>query len=125
VDEELEAGRTRTRFTVSYGADPVNVPKARALIEQDLTAMQTAAPSPAEMAQARAMLIRQIPLDESSESQIADGFLARATIGLPLDEPIRAAERYQKLSAEEVRAAFAKWIRPGDFVEVVEGPPPK
>ena len=125
VDEELEAGRTRTRFSVSYGADPVNVPKARALIEQDLTAMQTAAPSPEEMAQARAMLIRQIPLGQSSESQIADGFLARATLGLPLDEPIRAAERYQKLSAEEVRAAFAKWIRPQDFVEVVEGPPPK
>ncbi|HZW79417.1 MAG TPA: pitrilysin family protein, partial [Candidatus Deferrimicrobiaceae bacterium] len=116
VDEELEAGRTRTRFTVSYGADPVNVPKARALIEQDLTAMQVAAPSPEEMAQARAMLIRQIPLGESSESQIADGFLARAMIGLPLDEPIRAAERYEKLSAEEVRAAFAKWIRPEDFV---------
>ncbi len=125
VDEELEAGRTRTRFSVSYGADPVNVPKARALIEQDLTAMQTAAPSPEEMAQARAMLIRQIPLGQSSESEIADGFLARAMIGLPLDEPVRAAERYQKLSAEEVRAAFAKWIRPADFVEVVEGPPPK
>ena len=87
--------------------------------------MQTAAPSPEEMAQARAMLIRQIPLGQSSESQIADGFLARAMIGLPLDEPVRAAERYQKLSAEEVRTAFAKWIRPGDFVEVVEGPPPK
>ena len=87
--------------------------------------MQTAAPSPAEMAQARALLIRQIPLSESSESQIAEGFLARAITGLPLDEPIREAERYQKLSAEEVRAAFAKWIRPRDFVEVLQGPPPK
>jgi zinc protease len=125
VDEELEAGRTRTSFSVSYGADPVNVSKARILIEQDLTAMQTAAPSPAEMAQARALLIRQIPLSESSESQIAEGFLARAITGLPLDEPIREAERYQKLSAEEVRAAFAKWIRPRDFVEVLQGPPPK
>src|SRR5208283_2083387 len=46
VSESLDAGRTRTSFSVSYGADPVNVPKARALIEQDLTAMQTAAPSP-------------------------------------------------------------------------------
>ena len=125
VDEELEAERTRTRFTVSYGADPVNVPKARALIDQDLTAMQTSAPSAGEMAQARALLIRQIPLSESSESQIADGFLNRAIIGLPLDEPVRAAQRYMALSAEEVRAAFAKWIRPGDFVEVVQGPSPK
>jgi zinc protease len=87
--------------------------------------MQTAPPSAGEIEQARAMLVRQIPLSESSESQIAEGLLARALSGLPLDEPIRAAEKYQSLSAEQVRAAFAKWIRPDDFVEVVQGPPPK
>jgi zinc protease len=125
VDEELEAGRTRTQFVISYGAEPVNVQKARALIDQDLTAMQTTAPSAAEMEQARAMLIRQIPLSESSESQIAGGLLARSLIGLPLDEPVRAAEKYEKLSADEVRAAFAKWIRPADLAQVVQGPPPK
>ncbi|HTU42337.1 MAG TPA: pitrilysin family protein [Candidatus Aquilonibacter sp.] len=125
VDEELEAGRTRTQFVVSYGAEPVNVAKARALIDQDLTAMQTTPPSAAEMEQARAMLIRQIPLSESSESRIAGGLLARSLMGLPLNEPVLAAEKYEKLSAEEVRAAFAKWIRPGDFVQVIQGPPPK
>ncbi len=125
VDEELDAGRTRTQFVISYGADPANVPKARALIGQDLKTMQNTAPSADEMEQARAMLIRQIPLGESSESQIADALLARSLVGLPLDEPVRAAERYEKLSAEEVRAAFSKWIRPGDLVEVIEGPAPK
>ncbi len=125
VDQELDAGRTRTRFSVTYGADPVNVPKARALIEQDLTAMQTTVASTGEMEQARAMLVRQIPLSESSESQIGNGLLARAVRGLPLDEPIRAAERYQSISAEQVRDAFAKWVRPNDFVEVIQGPAPK
>jgi zinc protease len=124
VDESLEAGRTRTQFVVSYGSDPVNVPKARALIEQDLAAMQTTAPSADELEQARAMLIRQIPLSESSESHIAGAMLARSLIGLPLDEPVRAAEHYEKLSAEDVRAAFAKWIRPRDFVQVIQGPTP-
>jgi zinc protease len=51
--------------------------------------------------------------------------LARALIGLPLDEPVRAAEKYVALSAEQVSSAFAKWIRPTDFVEVVQGPPAK
>jgi zinc protease len=46
-------------------------------------------------------------------------------IGLPLDEPLLAAEKYKSLTADEVRAAFAKWIRPNDLVEVVEGPAPK
>jgi zinc protease len=36
---------------------------------------------------------------------------------------VRAAEKYQALSAEQVRAAFAKWIRPVDLVEIVQGPP--
>jgi zinc protease len=125
VDESLDAGRTRTNFSVSYGCDPVNVSKARALIQQDLMAMQSAPPSEGEMQQARSMLLRQIPLDESSESEIAGGLLARALIGLPLDEPVRAAEKYVSLSAEQVSAAFAKWIRPTDFVEVVQGPPAK
>lgn len=125
VSESLNADRTRTRLTVSYGCDSVNVSKARTLVVQDLTAMQTTPPSEGEMQQAVAMLLREIPLAESSESAIADGLLARAVVGLPLDEPIRAAERYKSLSAEQVRAAFAKWIRPTDFVQVVEGPTPK
>jgi zinc protease len=125
VDESFGAGRTRTSFSISYGCDPVNVSKARALIQQDLTAMQSTPPSQAEMQQARAMLLRQIPLDESSEPEIAGGLLARALIGLPLDEPVRAAEKYVALSAEQVSSAFAKWIRPTDFVEVVQGPPAK
>ncbi len=125
VSEAIDAGRTRTVFRVSYGADAVNVPKARALVIQDLTDMQTTAPGTGEMQQAIAMLLREIPLGQASETRIANGLLSRAVLGLPLDEPLRAAEKYNTLTAEQVRAAFAKWIRPNDFVEVVEGPPPK
>jgi zinc protease len=125
VSEQLDAGRTRTTFSVSYGADPINVSKARALIIQDLQAMRTTPPSAGEMQQAVAMLLREIPLGQASESSIAAGLLARSVTGLPLDEPILAAEKYKALSAEQVRAAFAKWILPGDLVEVVEGPAPQ
>jgi zinc protease len=124
VSESLAAGRTRTQFQISYGADAVNVPKARALIQQDLTDMQTTPPSDAEMQQAVAMLLREIPLSQASESSIAAGLLARAVMGLPLDEPVRAAEHYKALTAEQVRVAFAQWIRPNDLVQVVQGPPP-
>jgi zinc protease len=44
---------------------------------------------------------------------------------LPLDEPIHAAHRYLELTAAEVRAAFERWIRPRDFVQVSQGPAPK
>jgi zinc protease len=46
-------------------------------------------------------------------------------LGLPLDERVRAARIYVKLDAKDVQTAFAKWLRPGDLVEVTQGPVPK
>jgi zinc protease len=125
VDNALHATETRATYSVTYGCDPANVSKARLLIEQDLTAMRTANVSPAELQQAKALLLRQITLSESSEDAVAGGFVARALVGLPLDEPTRAAQRYYALSADDVRAAFEKWIRPDAFVQVVRGPAPQ
>jgi zinc protease len=48
-----------------------------------------------------------------------------AEMNLPLDEANRAAKRYASLRTEEVRAAFAKWMRPEAFVQVVRGPAPQ
>ena len=70
------------------------------------------------------MLIRQIPLGESSVDEIAHGLVERADFGLPLDEPTIAARRYVELGAGEVQAAFAKWMRPDDMVRVTQGPAP-
>lgn len=125
VDNSLHAGETRATYSVTYGCDPENVSKARLLIEQDVNAMRTTNVTPAELQQAKALLLRQITLNESSEDAVAGGFVARALVGLPLDEPARAAQRYYSLSADQVRAAFEKWIRPSAFVQVVRGPAPK
>ena len=121
VDVGLSASKTRASYAVSYGCDPGNVAKARVLVQRDLEQMRTENVSPDELHQAKALLLRQIPLGESSESAVAEGILGRAQIGLPLDEPIRAAKRYFELTADEVKAAFARQIRTGDFVQVVRG----
>jgi zinc protease len=92
---------------------------------QDLIAMQKQNVTPAELQQAKALILRQIPLAESSEGSVAGGLLNRAQIGLPLDEPIRGAQVFFSLTADQVRAAFAKWIRPDQFVQIVRGPAPK
>jgi zinc protease len=125
VDVSLTASETRASYSVMYGCDPQNVSKARALIQRDLDEMGTKDVPENELHQAKALLLRQIPLSESSEDAVAEGLLRRAEIGLPLDEPIRAAMVYSKLSAEEVKAAFAKKIRTGDFAQVVRGPVPQ
>jgi zinc protease len=45
-------------------------------------------------------------------------------LGLPLQEPSLAAQHYLALTAEQVKAAFAKRLRPEDMVRVTEGPKP-
>jgi zinc protease len=125
VDVGMEASKTRASYTVTYGSDPQNVSKARALIQRDLDQMRTQDVSPDELHLAKAMLLRSIPLGESSEEGVAQGLLRRAVIGLPLDEPIVAAKKYFELSADQVKAAFARQIRLDDFVQVVRGPAPQ
>ena len=125
VNVSLGASETRASYSVTYGCNPENVAKARALIERDLGQMRTEDVTDGELHQAKALLLRQIPLSESSEDAVAEGFLRRAQIGLPLDEPIRAARRYFELNADQVKNAFAKHIRPDDLIQVVRGPAPK
>jgi zinc protease len=124
VSSSFDMTRTRGAYSVEYGCDPGNVSKVHAIVRQNLKEMQDTPVTAEELHQAKAMLLRHIPLSESSVDSIADGFLSRVALGLPLDEPSRTAHRYVKLTAEQVRAAFAKWIRPADLVQVSQGPSP-
>jgi zinc protease len=125
VDVSMQATKTRATYEVTYGCDPQNVSKARALIQRDLAQMRDTPVTDGELHQAKALLLRQLPLSEASQSAVAGGFLARAQIGLPLDEPSRAAQKYVQLNAADVQAAFARKIRLDDFVQVVRGPTPQ
>jgi zinc protease len=125
VDVHMSADKTRTIYTVTYACDPKNVSKARALIRRDLVAMQQENVTDGELQQAKALLLRQIPLAESSETGVARGLLGRALIGLPLDEPVKGALIYFSMSADQVKAAFARHIRPDEFVQIVRGPAPQ
>jgi zinc protease len=125
VEDSLEASETRAIYSITYGCDPKNVSKARSLVERELLDMQKNNVTPEELQQAKALLLRQIPLGESSEDAVAGGLLGRARIGLPLDEPRRAADKYFNMTADEVRAAFAKYVNPGNFVQAVRGPAPQ
>jgi len=82
-------------------------------------------PDAAELLRAKALLLRQIPLAESSVDGIAHGLIERREYDLPLDEPSLAAQRYIALTPAEVRTAFQKWMRPDDMVRLTLGPPPQ
>ena len=122
VSSTIETQRTRAFYRLRFACDPRNVSRARDIAIRDLEWMRTSLVSPGELHQAKALLLRGIALAEGSSETIASGLLLRASEGLPLDEPLHAAERYASLTAPEVRAAFARWLRPHGFVEVTEGP---
>ena len=72
----FNVGLTRGVYQVEYACDPPNVSKARAMILRDLKEMQTQKVTAQELHQAKLMLLRDIPLAESSVDYIANGWLA-------------------------------------------------
>lgn len=125
VGSQIESGRTRSAYIVEYACDPQNVGKAAAIAAEDIRNMQAAPVSEDELARAKAILIRQMPLRESSIDEIARALAQRRDLGLPLDEPTLAARRYIALTPADVQAAFKKWMRPNDLVRASRGPAPQ
>jgi zinc protease len=125
VDSSFTVGLTRGVYQVEYACDPPNVSKARAVILRDLNDMRAKKVTAQELHQAKLMLLRDIPLAESSVDYIAQGWLAYSALGLPLDEWVHAGRIYVKLDAQDIQSAFARWLRPGDLVQVTQGPVPQ
>ena len=124
VDSLLQAGRTRSVYFVEYASDPQNVLTAAAMVAREIAAMQETVVGADELTRAKACLVRQLALSEAGITEIAQGMLGRTDLGLPLDEPTRAAERYITLDGPGVQNAFRHWLRPQDLARVSEGPPP-
>ncbi len=125
VNSVLEDGRTRGAYLVEYACDPPNVSKAAAIVRREIADMQQTPVGAEELLRVKELLIRQIPLGESSVDAIAGGLINRVDLGLPLDEPTIAARRYIELGPAQIESAFRKWMRPSDLVRVSEGPAPK
>jgi zinc protease len=124
VDSALEAGKTRSAYLVEYACDPPNVVKAAAMVRREIADMRRQPVGPEELLRVKELMVRQIPLQESSVDAIAGGIIGRVDLGLPLDEPTIAARHYIELGPAQIEAAFRKWMRPNDLVRVSEGPPP-
>jgi len=95
------------------------------VILNDLQEIQTQPVTDHELFQAKLMLLRDIPLYESSVDYIAQVWLKYSALDMPLDEPIHAGKIYAQLTTADVQNAFAKWIRPADLVQVTQGPSPQ
>ncbi|MGR4065550.1 MAG: M16 family metallopeptidase [Vulcanimicrobiaceae bacterium] len=122
VGTRVRAGKTRSTFGVTFGSDPQNVIPAQKLIVSDLRLMQTTPMSADRLLRAKAQLMGEVPLRQASYDGVASTFLNYAEFGLPTNQSVVDAQRELGVSAAEMSAAAAKWIRPQDFVVVVTGP---
>jgi zinc protease len=125
VSSSFNVGLTRSIYEVDYACDPPNVSKARAIVVNNLNEISRKPVTAHELRQAKVLLLRDIPLSESSVERVASGWLSRSILDLPLDEPVRAAKIYVNLTARDVKAAYGKWLRPDDLVQITQGPSPK
>ena len=124
VNADFSMSRTRSVYLVDYASDPQNVRRAAEIVARDIDTLRHLPPAEEELDRAKALLLQQIVLDESSVDDIAGAILKRQDLGLPLDEPADAAAAYIGLTPVAVQQAFAKWMQPEDLSRVVRGPSP-
>lgn len=122
VESAVNVGKTRSIFEVAYGCAPENVDKAETLAVADLRRLQTSPLSADRLTTAKSLLIGSLPLREQSYDGIASELLGYASQGLPLDQNLVQARAELAATPADIEAAMKKWIRPDDFVRVVEGP---
>jgi len=122
IGSSVDADRSRGVYMVRYACDPPNVEKVREVVAREIEQMRETPVTADELRRAKALLLRQMPLAEGSTGAIALGIIGRWDLNLPLDEPTWAAREIIKMDAEQIRAAFAKWLRPADLVQATQGP---
>lgn len=95
--------------------------EALSVVREVLAAFLAEGPSEAELQAARQNLAGSFPLRLDSNRKILDNVAAIAFYGLPLDYLDRYVENIERVTAADVRAAFARHIRLDDLVTVVVG----
>ncbi|MGH8802322.1 MAG: M16 family metallopeptidase, partial [Casimicrobiaceae bacterium] len=121
----VSVDRSRSIFYVAYASDPDKVAAADALVRENLDSMRSRPVSEAELTNARQYEIRSIPVGVSSVSRIARSLLSWSYHDEPLDQPMVAAKHFLALTAPEIQAAFAKYVKPSNLMQVVQGPVPE
>ena len=84
-----------------------------------LTGFLAGEPSEAELQAAKQNLIGSFPLRIYSNRKILDNVSVIGFYGLPLDYLDRYAENVEKVTAAQIKAAFARHVKPENIVTVV------
>ena len=122
---QLAAEKTRSVFNLTFASDPDKVAPAQALAFKDITGMQQNPLPLNDIVFGKAMLVSIVPIQQQSYDGVTNALLRYASLDLPLNQDRIDAARTLRVTPAIVRDVMARWIRPGDFARVIEGPVPK
>ncbi|HEY1655638.1 MAG TPA: pitrilysin family protein [Candidatus Tumulicola sp.] len=122
VDSSLEADADRGDFRIELSASPQRVVEAVKFVRSELEQLQNQPVSATELQEAKVRLVSDALLDEASSSGQAKQLLDILTNGLPLDYYRTLNERFERITAADVKRVAKTYLKPGSLVEVYAGP---
>lgn len=124
IGSDFSVEPTRGTFSIEYGCDAKNIVPAQELIVNDLLRLQRAPLSANRLTSAKALLMGSVPIREASYDGLADGLLGESVEGLPWNQERIDARHELAVTSSDVQQALRAWVRPNDFIRIVEGPGP-
>ena len=124
VGSSVAAGKYRSTFSVNYASDPKNVVPSQQQIVAVLSGLQKNGLEPDRLLRAKALLMGEIPIRESSFNGVGGLLIDYSLRGLPLDQNLIDSKNELDVTQDTLKAAIAKFLRPNAFVRVVTGPAP-
>ncbi|CAI9121349.1 M16 family metallopeptidase [Brytella acorum] len=125
ANSSFQWSQNRGAFVISFGADPDKVGPAGTAAISDLRAMQTQPATQDEIDNAKALILRGIPMDRASFDDLAGEYLSLTAFGLPLNEQDLKAHAIYAMTPDAIRSAFRHWARPDALAQIVRGPNPR
>ncbi len=122
ISSTLTASRSRARLAIEFASLPQNEARITQMIGDEIERLQQQPAGDFEVALTKAAIVRKTIIDDSSVSDIGSALLGDAADGLPLDQDRIDARALIATDAPAIRDAFATYIKPKDFVHLVEGP---
>jgi zinc protease len=125
IESRVRAGKTRATFGLGYGCDPQNIVPAESQISAVLQQLEREPIEPDRLLRSKALLMGAVPIREASYDGVTAQLLQYTALGLPLDQNIVDARAELAATAQSVREALQRYIRPNGFVRIVTGPGPQ
>ncbi|MFN9411177.1 MAG: M16 family metallopeptidase [Pirellula sp.] len=112
---------TDARFTINAITNPMNINAVETAAMEELKRFIDAGPTDAEMTDAKKAFLEAIKVSRTGDSAIASQMVSNLYLGRTFAYSKTREEQINNLTADEVRAAFKKYIDPSKLIVLRAG----